>query len=51
MPDLQCGQLQFLVGGNYAIHEGFTLDIGVIGGRFAASPRFGLQIGFSWDYR
>jgi len=47
--DLQRAQLQFMVGGNYAIHERFTLDIGVLGGRFVASPRIGLQIGFSFD--
>ena len=50
-PDLQRAQLQFLIGGNYAITEGLTLDIGVIGGHYVASPRIGLQIGFSFDYR
>jgi hypothetical protein len=47
--DLQRAQLQFMVGGNYAIHDGFTLDIGILGGRFVASPRIGLQIGFSFN--
>ena len=47
--DVQRAQLQFMVGGNYEIHDGFTLDIGILGGHFAASPRFGLQIGFSFD--
>jgi hypothetical protein len=46
---LQRAQLQFMVGGNYAIGEKVTLDIGVLGGRFVASPRIGLQIGFSFD--
>ena len=49
--DVQRGQLQFLVGGNYALREGLTLDIGVVRGRFIASPRYGLQVGFSLDYR
>ena len=46
---LQRAQLQFMVGGNYAISDKVTLDIGVLGGRFVASPRIGLQIGFSFD--
>jgi len=47
--DLNRAQFQVMLGGNYAIHEGLTLDAGVIAGHFAASPRVGLQIGFSWD--
>ena len=47
--DLQRAQLQFMVGGNYAIRDGFTLDIGILGGRYVASPRLGIQIGFSFD--
>jgi hypothetical protein len=47
--DLQRAQLQFMVGGNYVIHDGFTLDIGILGGRYVASPRLGLQIGFSFN--
>jgi len=46
---LQRAQLQFMVGGNYGIREGLTLDLGILGGYFVASPRFGLQIGFSFD--
>ena len=49
--DLQRAQLQFLAGGNYELREGLTLDIGILGGHYIASPRFGLQIGFSFDYR
>jgi hypothetical protein len=47
---LSKGQLQFQVGGNYALRDGLTLDFGVIGGRFAASPRLGAQLGFSLDF-
>jgi hypothetical protein len=42
-------QLQGMLGGNYTFREGLTLDLGVIVGRFAASPRIGALIGFSWD--
>ena len=49
--NLQRGQLQFLVGGNYSVHEGLTLDIGVLAGHYVASPRIGLQIGFSFNNR
>jgi hypothetical protein len=41
-------QLQAMIGGNYALREGLTLDLGVIIGHFAASPRTGIQIGFSF---
>jgi hypothetical protein len=41
-------QLQTMIGGNYALREGLTLDLGVIIGHFAASPRTGIQVGFSF---
>jgi hypothetical protein len=44
------GQLQGLVGGNYALRKNLTLDFGLVGGHFSASPRAGLQLGFSWDF-
>ena len=40
---LQRAQLQVLVGGNYGVDEGLTLDVGVIAGHFVASPRVGLR--------
>ena len=49
--DLQRAQLQFLAGGNYELRNGLKLDIGILGGHYIASPRFGLQIGFSFDDR
>jgi hypothetical protein len=49
--DLGRAQLQALFGGNYSIHEGLTLDVGLIVGHFTASPRVGLQIGFSLDLK
>lgn len=44
-------QLQAMIGGNYVLREGLTLDVGVIVGHFAASPRTGVQVGFSFDRR
>lgn len=48
--DLGKGQLQFLAGGNYELKPGLTFDFGVLGGRFTASPRVGLQLGVSIDF-
>ena len=44
------GQLQTQVGGNYLIKRNMTFDFGVVVGKFAASPRAGLQLGFSMDF-
>jgi hypothetical protein len=42
--------LQALAGGNWALREGLTLDFAVLGGRYAATPRYGVQLGFSADF-
>jgi hypothetical protein len=47
--DLGRGLLQGQAGGNYALNSRATLDFGLIAGRFAASPRLGAQLGFSYD--
>ncbi len=47
---LSSGQLQGQFGGNYQINEKTSFDFGIITGRFAASPRIGIQIGFSHDF-
>ena len=44
------GQLQVQFGGNYELKKDLTLDFGVIAGRFEASPRVGLQVGFSKNF-
>ena len=44
------GQLQGTFGGNYALQKNLTFDFGLIGGRFAGSPRAGIQLGFSKDF-
>ena len=47
---LSRGQLQTLIGGNYALTKKMTFDFGVVGGKFAASPRVGVQLGISVDW-
>ena len=50
--ELQLGKglLQFQIGGNYRVKEGLSLDFGIIGGQYPASPRAGLQLGFTVDF-
>ena len=43
-------QLQGLVGGQYLVRRGMTFDFGILGGKYVASPRIGVQIGFSMDF-
>lgn len=38
-------------GTNITVRDGVTLDAGVLGGWFDASPRFGVQVGMSADLR
>jgi hypothetical protein len=42
-------QLQAMAGGHYLIHKGFSLCLGVLGGKYVASPCVGAQIGFTLD--
>jgi hypothetical protein len=46
---LEREQFQVMLGGTYALGRGFGIAAGVIGGHYTASPRFGIQVGFSWD--
>jgi hypothetical protein len=48
--DLGRSQLQFLIGGQYLVGRSVTFDFGVLGGKYIASPRAGVQIGFSVDF-
>ena len=48
--ELSKGQFQILAGGKYAIRNGLTLDFGLLGGKYVASPRMGGQVGFSVDF-
>jgi hypothetical protein len=43
-------QLQALVGGQYQVRPGLTFDFGILGGKYIASPRIGVQFGFSVDF-
>ena len=48
--DLGRSQFQALVGGQCALRSGMTFDFGLLGGKYIASPRIGVQIGFSVDF-
>jgi hypothetical protein len=43
-------QLQALAGGQYEIRNGLSFAFGLVGGKYAASPRIGGQIGFAVDF-
>ncbi|HTR36219.1 MAG TPA: transporter [Bryobacteraceae bacterium] len=43
-------QFQVLAGGTYEIRHGFALSLGLLGGKYEASPRIGAQIGFAVDF-
>ena len=42
--------LQTLIGGNYQVSQKVSFDFAVLGGKYAASPRVGVQLGFSVDF-
>jgi len=44
------GQLQTLLGGNYQFKKNISFDFGIVGGKYAASPRAGVQLGISVDW-
>lgn len=44
------GQLQTLVGGNYLFRDSLSFDFAILGGKHAASPRVGVQLGVSIDF-
>jgi len=44
------GQLQTLAGGNYQFKPNASFDFGIIGGKYSASPRVGIQLGLSVDF-
>jgi len=43
-------QFQALIGGTYEIRHGLAFSVGLLGGRYEASPRIGAQIGFAVDF-
>jgi hypothetical protein len=44
------GQLQTQFGGNYQFKRNMSFDFGVVAGKYAASPRAGIQLGLSIDF-
>jgi hypothetical protein len=44
------GQLQSMFGGNYQFRKNVSFDFGIVSGKYAASPRVGLQLGISVDF-
>ncbi|MEK6335571.1 MAG: transporter [Acidobacteriota bacterium] len=44
------GQLQTLVGGNYQFRNNASFDFAILAGKYAASPRVGIQVGLSIDF-
>ena len=47
---LSRGQLEGQIGGGYMLSQKLELTFGVLGGRYAASPRLGVQVGFAYDF-
>ena len=47
---LNRGQLTTQVGGHYSLTDKFMLTFGILGGRFSASPRAGVHLGFAVDF-
>jgi len=47
---LNRGQLTAQIGGSYAWNKKLTLTLGVLGGRFASSPRAGVSVGMAYDF-
>jgi hypothetical protein len=42
-------QLQAMFGATYAIRDNFSISLGILGGKFGATPQIGGQIGFALD--
>jgi len=49
--NLSRGQLEAQIGGGYAFTQRFEFTFGVVAGRFPASPRSGVQVGFAYDFK
>lgn len=48
---LSRGQLEGQIGGGYTLSDKLELTFGVLGGRYSASPRFGVQVGLAYDFK
>lgn len=49
--NLSRGQLIAQIGGDYALRDNLAFTFGVLGGRFPASPRAGVHLGFAYDFK
>jgi len=49
--NLSRGQLEGQIGGGYAATPNFEITFGVVAGKFVASPRVGVQVGFAYDFK
>jgi hypothetical protein len=49
--NLSRGQFEGQIGGGYAATSNLELTFGVIAGKFVASPRVGVQVGFAYDFK
>ncbi len=49
--NLSRGQLEAQFGGGYAATPNLEFTFGVVAGRFPASPRTGVQVGFAYDFK
>lgn len=49
--NLSRGQLETQIGGTYAVREDLAFTFGVLAGRFPASPRVGVHLGFTYDFK
>ena len=47
--NLSRGQLEAQIGGSYSLRDDFAVTFGVLAGRFPASPRVGVHVGFAYD--
>jgi hypothetical protein len=46
----QRSQLQGMLGAQFTVRSGMILGVGLLGGKFVASPRIGAQIGIALDF-
>jgi len=47
--ELGRSQLQAMIGGQYTIRDGLAVTFGLLGGKYFATPRIGMQTGFAVD--
>lgn len=48
--NLSRGQLEAQVGGSYALSDSLAFTFGALAGRYPASPRAGMHLGFTYDF-